>query len=258
MSTELEGQVWKAVSLCAVNAVLSVPSLLGTDLLVQELSKGGWQGNEGSASVEDGASVLHVGLLLSELDRVELNLPVSLSAEWDLDKLARVVRLVDTAKDDLRLVVSVTKIESEDSLVELALVDQVVEWWDNSVDGDGVVSETQDTIEAAEGESETWLLGSLSEILLLDGEVTDVEGVLGDETAQATRAVDNLEAGTVALVGAGSIGIIGLVKVASNGATLLGWNPDCFSVSSLLMILPSLTSGLRFTHDWRSRYPRQP
>lgn len=236
VSTELEGQAWEAVSLCAVDGVLSVPALLSTNLLVEELGELRWESNEGSSGVKNGASVVHGSLLLSELDSVELNLPVGLSAEWEFDELARVVRLIDTTEGNLRLVVGVTEVEREDSLIELALVDKVVEWWDNLVDGDGVVSKTHDTVEATESKSQTWLLSSLSEVLLFDGEVANGDGVLGDETAQAARAVLDVEACSVGLVCAGGAGIVGLVEIASNRAALLGWNPNCFKISPLLIL----------------------
>lgn len=136
--------------------------------------------------------------------------------------------VVDTSEDSLRgitLSVGVAEVESEDLLVEEALVDHVVEWWDDLVDGDGVESKTKDTVEAAERESQSWLLGGLSEVLALDLQVADGEVVVRDESLHAAGAVVDLERGSVGLVRVGLGGVILAVEVAGDGAALLGWNP---------------------------------
>ena len=137
--------------------------------------------------------------------------------------------IVDTSEDSLRIItlgVGVAEVESEDLLVEEPLVDHVVKWWDALVDGDSVESETEDTVEATEGESQPWLLGSLSEVLTFDLQIADGEVVVGDETLHAAGAVVDLERGSVGLVSVGLGGVILGVKIAGDGATLLGRNPE--------------------------------
>jgi len=60
---------------------------------------------------------------------------------------------------------------------------------------------TKDTIELSESERKSRLLGRLSEILLLDGEVSDREGVLREEALEGSGTVVDLEGGSVGLVG---------------------------------------------------------
>lgn len=62
--------------------------------------------------------------------------------------------------------------------VRIYLGNHVVERGDDVVDGDGLESETQDTVELGEHESESGLLGGLGEGLSLDGDSSDVHGIL--------------------------------------------------------------------------------
>jgi hypothetical protein len=100
------------------------------------------------------------------------------------------------------------------------LVDKVVERWWDLVDGDGVVSKTEDAIKSTEGESQTGLLGSFSEELILDLEVTDGDDILGDESAQAARAVLDSEGGAVLAEGRGGRRLVLGVEEASDGVAL--------------------------------------
>lgn len=228
LATKLEGDIWERVALLAVNGVLSVVSLLGAHLGVKKLSKSGWKGDEGSSGIENDTSVLELSSGISEGDGVEVNLPIGLAAEWEIGHLALVMVVVDASKDSLRVValgVSVAEVEGENLLVEESLVDHVVERWHNLVDGDGVVSETKDTIEAAEGESQSWLLSGLGEVLSLDLEIADGELVVGDEPLHAARSVVDLKRRSVRLVGVRLRGVILAVQVASDGAALLRWDP---------------------------------
>jgi len=106
------------------------------------------------------------------------------------------VSLVDTAKHSLGLVALIVRIAKEERdnwLIEETLVDHAVEWRDNFVDTDGVVAKTHDAVKSPECKSEAGLLGSLGKVLVLYFDVTNLKGVLRNETAQATRAVPDLK-----------------------------------------------------------------
>lgn len=195
ITAKSERHIWQAITLVTLNSVLSVVSLLGTNFLVQKLSKSSWESDEGSSSVQDNTSSLERSLRLAEGDSIEINLPVSLASQWDVGQLAGEVVLVDATEGSLRVVsiLGVAKVESENGLIQETLLNHVVEWWGNLVDGDGVISKTKDTIETAECESKTWLLSSLSEKLVLDLQVTNCHGILRNETAKAARAISDLE-----------------------------------------------------------------
>lgn len=226
---EGEGEVGERVTLLALNSVLAVVALLGANLLVEQLSKSGGKGNEGSAGVEDGTGVVQRSRLVTEGDLIEVDLPVGLAAEGNLGQLASVVVLVDTTEQGLALstlVVGVAEVEAEDGLVEKTLVNHAVERRNNAVDGDGVIAKTHDTVETAKGEGKTGLRGRLSEQLVLDLEVADLNGVLADVALKAARAVPDGEVGTVLLVG-GRLAVVVLgVEVAGNGAAVTAGNPQ--------------------------------
>lgn len=160
MTGQGEGQVGERVALGAINSVLTVETLLGANLLVQELGKSGRKSNERSTSVKNNSSVVNLSSGVAESDGVKVDLPVSLAAERDLGHLAGVVVLVDTTEGSLRVVLatgSVAEVEGENGLIDQSLVDHVVEGRNDLVDRNAVVAETHDTVEAAEGEGQARL-----------------------------------------------------------------------------------------------------
>lgn len=163
----------------------------------------GWDNIQRGTSIDDSTSVLKLGSGLSESDGLKFNFPICLSANGKLDELALVVFLINTAEDSLALLISVSKIESKDRFVEKALINHGVERRNDLVDRNGIITKTKNTVELAEGESQTRLRSGLSEDLVLDLQVSNLEGILGHETAQAARAVANLEGSTVGLIGFG-------------------------------------------------------
>lgn len=221
VTAQSEGEVRQRITGGAVNGVLASEALRGTNLFVpvykisteptklgndgnlQKLSHGGGQSNERSTSVKDDTGVLHLSDVLAKGKGVELNLPVSLAAEGNIDQLACVVALVHTTEGGLgviTLLVAVAQVESKLGLIQESLVDHVVEGRNHLVDRDGVVSQTQDTIETAESKGQARLAGSLSKVLLGNLQVADRHGILGDETAQAARSILDRELGAVLLV----------------------------------------------------------
>lgn len=193
--------VGEAVTGGAVDAVLAVVALLGANLLVQELSEIGGEGDERSASVKNDTSVLEVGGLIAEADGVKVDLPVSLAAQRDLGDLASVVVLVDTAKDDLGVILAAAEVKGKDGLVNELLVDHGVEGRNDTLDSDAVKAETENAVKATEGESQARLAGGLAKVEVLDVDIADGEGILGDKTLHLTGTVADLKLGAVGLVG---------------------------------------------------------
>lgn len=226
---ESEAEVRKRVTLVTLDGVLAIVTLLGTDLLVQQLSKSAGEGNERSAGIEDGTHVVELGALLAESDGVKVNLPVGLASKGELGELASVVVLVDATEDGLGLsllVVGVAEVEGEDRLIEQVLGDHLVERRRDLVNTNRIVSQTEDTVESAEGESKTGLLGSFTEELILDLDVTNLDSVLGDVTLDGTGAVADSKVGAVLLVCRRAAVVILVVEVASNGATVRRGDPQ--------------------------------
>jgi hypothetical protein len=224
-----EGEIGEGVTLLALDGVLAVITLLGTDLLVEQFSKSGGKGDERGAGVKDSTGVVQRSRLVTEGDLIEVDLPVSLAAKRDLGHLAGIVVLVDTTEHGLALsalVVGVAEVETEHGLIEETLLEHAVEWRNNAVHGDGVVAQTHDTVETAKGKGKTGLRSRLGEQLVLDLEVANLDSVLADVALKASGAVSDGKVGAVLLVG-GRLAVVVLgVQVAGNGAAVAAGNPQ--------------------------------
>lgn len=189
---------------------------------LQKLGHGGRKGNKGGAGVKDHTSVVHLGSRIPEGDGIQIDFPVGLAPQRDLDELTSVVILVDTTENGLGflLVIGVTKIEGKYRFVQKTLVEHIVKWGNNAVDTDGVVTQTHDSIEATKGKGKAGLRSGLGEVLLLDLQITNLESVLRDETFKRTGSVTNGEIGSVLLVCGRRGRVILGVEVAGNRAAL--------------------------------------
>jgi hypothetical protein len=89
--------------------------------------------------------------------------------------------LVDTTEHGLRLialVVSIAEIEGDNRLIDKLLVNHVIEGRHDFVDADGIITKAHDSVETAEGESQTGLLSGFSKILVFDDGVANLDGIL--------------------------------------------------------------------------------
>lgn len=155
----------------------------------QKLGQSRWEGNQRGSGIKNDASVVKLSCSIAKGNGIKIKLPVRLASQWDLGHLASIVGLVNTTEHSLRLVtliVGVTKEERDYWLIEETLIDHTVEWWDDLVNTDGVVSKTHDAIKSSECKGEARLLGSFGKVLVLDFDVTNLNNVLRNETAQAT------------------------------------------------------------------------
>lgn len=199
-SSEVEGDIGELLDLAALDGVLAVVTLLGTNLLVQELSEGAGEDVERGTSVKDGTSVLLLSDLITEGNGLKINLPVSLTAEGNVLDISSVLGLINATEGSLTLTLLAIKVKGEDRLVQELLVDHLVEGRDHAVHSNTVIAETEDTVEATEGESQAGLLRCLSKVLILDLEVANLHDIVGDETRQAARSVVDFELAAVGLV----------------------------------------------------------
>jgi hypothetical protein len=78
----------------------------------------------------------------------------------------------------------------------------------------------------AESEGKAGLLGGLSEDLILDGQVTDGEGVLGNKALEGAGSIADGELGSVGLVRRRRSRVVLGVQEASNRRALAGRNPE--------------------------------
>jgi hypothetical protein len=126
--------------------LLTIPRLLGSEVTVDNLGKVSGKSDERRSGVNGSAGAFEFKLFISELDLLELNLPVSLAANGDVVNVTSVVSLVDTTESCDTLFRVGSEPESENGVVEKTLVDHVVEGGDDVLDRDRIVSKTEDTI----------------------------------------------------------------------------------------------------------------
>ena len=77
----------------------------------------------------------------------------------------------------LLTVISAAEVEGDDGLVKKALRNHIVEWWNDLIDADSIITETHNPIKATEGKSKPGFLSSFSKILVLDDDVSDLKGI---------------------------------------------------------------------------------
>lgn len=167
--------------------------------------------------------------IVTESDGIQVNLPIGLTAEGDLGHLPCEVALVDAAEDSFGIItflVSITQVKRKDWFIQQALVNHVVKGRDDLIDGDRVKAQTKDAVKATKGESKAGFACCLSEVLLLDLQVTNLQGVLRDETAEAAGAISDRKLGSVLLVCRRCGRIVLVMEIAGDGTTLSGWNPE--------------------------------
>lgn len=68
MASKIEGNVWQTVTLVTLNSVLSIVSLLGTHLLVEEIGKGLWKSNQRGSGVKYDTSVVELSSRIAKAD----------------------------------------------------------------------------------------------------------------------------------------------------------------------------------------------
>jgi len=176
-TSEGKGKVRKTITLLTFNGILTSKAALGTDLLIQEFCNGGWHGEKRSASVENSAHV-HFGSVTTKGDGFQSNFPVGLAANGEVGNLASVVGRVGAIKNSLGLGSGVSKVKSKDWLIEQTLPDHGIEWRLNLVDGNGVITETQDSVKAAKGKCESRLVCDFGKQLILEGQIPNSKSIL--------------------------------------------------------------------------------
>ena len=147
----------------------------------QKLSQGGRKSNQRRSCVQDNTSVIKLSRGITKSDGIKVNFPICLASQWDFGHLASVVILVHATKHGLRFValtvVGVAEIEGDDRLVKKALVNHIIERWNNLVNANRIIAETHDSIEATEGKSKARFLSSFSKVLTLDLDVANLDSV---------------------------------------------------------------------------------
>ena len=131
----------------------------------------------------------------------------------------------------LTFLVGVAQIKGKDGLIDLLLVQHVVERRNNLVDGDGVKAQSQDTVESTKGKSKTRLAGCFGELLVLELQIPNLDGVFGNKATQTAGSISDLELAAVLLECGGRRRVVLAVEVAGDRATLGRRHPQVGATS---------------------------
>lgn len=91
---------------------------------------------------------------------------------------------------------------------------------------DGVIRQTQDAIEFAKGKRQSGLFGSFTKQLVLDGQITDLEHILGNESLNGSGTVLDTESGTILLVRGRCGSIVLSVQETGDTGAILARDPE--------------------------------
>jgi len=212
---EGEGDVGQAVQVGAV--------LLNGDALEERLEEGVWSHDEGGARVNGGLVTGDIDVTVGAGHLGEVEVPVGLLDDVVLGNLLEAGLFIDTWHGHVGSIWVVLHVEGEGALGEAGgFLD---EGWE-LVNGDLVVSETDDTVHLGDEEGLSVNLLDLTEAHLgLDISV-DSSDIAGDETIDGARAVGDVEGLTVFLVSIGLAGVVLGVGHAGDGVALAGVDPE--------------------------------
>merc|ERR1719167_955352 len=170
---------------------------LGADGLVDGRDVGGGAGDEAGAGVHHGLAPAgaHSGTLswaTGHGNAVHLDLPVAEPGQCDVAHLSSEEFIVSSSQNQLAAVGVIgipVEPESEDGCVHLLLHNHRVEHSWDSVDGDGVPSHAQDSVELGGDEGYSGLLDGLGEALVFNADAGHAHSVDGDESLHGAGAV---------------------------------------------------------------------
>jgi len=218
----------------AADNSLSIDNGDSSDFLVDLLDLGGGTSNEacsgisnssatsGSAEAERGGSDGNV---------VNRELPVGLAGEFDESWGSSVFGRISSAQLQLTSVSAVgvsVEPEREHLLGNQVLSDDVVPGGNDIINRDGLEGHTQNSVELSGDERDTWETSGLSENLVGDGESTELEGVLAEETSHRSTSVGDVELLSIGHVCGGAGRVVLVVDVACDhcDGALGGRNPQ--------------------------------
>ena len=91
---------------------------------------------------------------------------------------------------------------------------------------DGVVCQAEDSIKLAKRKRQSGFLGRLTEQLVLDLQVTDLERILADEAFDGSRTILDGESRSILLVGRGRSGVVLCVQETGDAGAAGAGNPE--------------------------------
>jgi len=206
----------------------------GAQLGVQGVDFLGGADDEGSSGVADGLAFFGLAPVeagSSEGEVVDFELPVGFGSEGGIHGRSGESGSINGAKSQFSSGGGsgiLRQPEREDGLGYEALADQIVPDGSNVVNRDGVITESEDSVEFGDNKGESGFSGGFSEVLVLDLKASDGDGVLADEASQRSSSVLDRERSSVGHIGRRGFAVVFLVELASkisDGASL-GRNPQ--------------------------------
>ena len=121
-----------------------------SSLRIQHIRNVGGDSNERGTGVNGGASTLKLKNLVTKLDLLKLDFPISRTANWRILKLSSVGGVVNAAESRLSTILfGITNTEREDGLVKKLRIKHFVERGLDVVNSNRVVSKTKNAIKSA-------------------------------------------------------------------------------------------------------------
>lgn len=106
------------------------------------------------------------------------------------------------------------------------LVAEFIEWWRDVIDGNRIITKSENTIKTTKSKSQTRLFGGFGKELVFDLHAGKLEGVRADETGKTATAISNFEFSAVSLVCRRRRRVVFGVQEASDGGTLGRRDPE--------------------------------
>mmetsp|Transcript_51311 Transcript_51311/g.159019 ORF Transcript_51311/g.159019 Transcript_51311/m.159019 type:complete len:413 (-) Transcript_51311:78-1316(-) len=230
LAAQGDGEVGEGRLLAAVDGVLLAKDARGPRLLRQCGNHLRGARQEGGAAVDDGVRLAGHGRA-AELHGVKADLPVGLARQRHVDKLARVMRLVNAAEGELALLRGILlEVKGEDGLVDELLVDHGLEGRRDVVLGDALEAEAEQAVKLAGSEGDVERaegdLADLRERLSLHVHGPHGDRVLAEDALHGAGAVLDRVLPAVRLEGLGLAVVEPGVQPASEEAAGLARDPE--------------------------------
>jgi len=201
-----------------------------TDLLVQFVERLQGTDDQRCSSIGDGRAG-DAQRLAGDQNFAQFELPVGIRGNWDISKGTREASGIDLAEGEFTARISAVPFvqpESEQWLGDKSLRDEVVPDRSSVVNGNGIESHSEDTVESSVDESVAGLFHGFGEVLVFDVESSNVHSVLTDETSQRPGSVLDGESSSIRHVGGRFGTVIFVMGLASfvGCRAFGGWDPQ--------------------------------
>ena len=231
VSTESDGQFWKAGDLLAVNGVLFwvQEEWFGTCSGGKGFDIGRWACQDGRSGIKDDFGARGDALSV-QFHAVKLGFPVGLAGKVNVGQVTSVVVWVGSAEGKFTVgSARAGQVESKYGLVNNVLFNGTAEYGGQVINGDALERKPKDTVELSNrvGKSKSFGVVDHGEVLPFNGEGTNLNVVLAYNATYWATSVADIKDATVSLEGA-TFGRVEFRVRAAAGA-VFGWFKKCYS-----------------------------